>query len=163
LEAAERRGLIRIRRNRWGRVSPRALFHRVLDLLALRLSRTEQRRYRASAYGCVAATVHATRLPLGLALTCAPVLGYVLSRQPAARFRGVVLAALVPLAVVVLVQATIWLHEVGHLIALGRDTRGTAYFLARPLQAELVYDARSTANRARVAVAGPAVAVVACL
>jgi hypothetical protein len=163
LDSAERRGLVRIRRSLRVRLTASALLHRFLALLALRLNRSEQRRYPAGAIGCAAATIRSTRMPLWLGLACVPILSYALAVQPNVPVTGAFIAALAPLVAVVLVQLTIWLHEMGHLLALSPPARTTAYFQARPLQVTLSYSRRLVTNHWRVALAGPSAGVVACL
>lgn len=163
LESAERLGLIRVRRDLWARVSPAALLHRALHLLSLQATRTERRRYPATAYGCAAATLRATRLPLALALVTAPLMAYVIVVQPTLGPATAAVAAAVPLAVVVFVQTTIWLHELGHLLALPGEARRHAYFTARPLTVTMSFDATSAVNRRLLAIAGPFAGVVACV
>lgn len=163
LESAERLGLIRVRRDLWARVSPAALLHRTLHLLSLQVTRTERRRYPATAYGCAAATIRATRLPLALALVTAPLMVYVIVVQPTLGPATAVMAAAVPPAVVVFVQLTIWLHELGHLLVLPDEARRHAYFTARPLAVTMSFDATSSVNRRLLAITGPLAGTVACV
>src|SRR5262249_34508849 len=68
LETADTRGLLRIRRSIRVRVTPIALYQRLVDLLALRVRGGEQRRYRPTIGSAATATLRATRLPLYLAV-----------------------------------------------------------------------------------------------
>ncbi|HLV57751.1 MAG TPA: PqqD family protein [Natronosporangium sp.] len=163
LDAMERRGLIRVRRHLWTRMSPPALLHRALQLLSLQVTRTERRRYPVTPGGCAAATVRATRLPMWLGLLCAPPMAYVIAVQPTIGVPTAVLAAAVPLAAVAFVQATVWLHELGHLLALPAEVRRRAYFTARTMLVTLSFDPAPPVNARWVAAAGPLWAVLGCV
>jgi hypothetical protein len=163
LEAADAHGLLRIRRGIRVRVTPMALFGRLVELLVLRVRNGEQRRYPATARCCAAATLRATRLPLYLGLGIVPFLAYLLAVQPGVPASRVVIGAAAPVVVVLAVQASIWLHELGHLVALTGPDRDTAYFQSMSLQVLLVHDTALPVRRRVVALAGPGLAVLACL
>lgn len=162
LDQMERRGHLWVRRDMWARFSPRALLYRLLHLFSLKVTRTERRRYPATAVGCVAATLRATRLPVLLGVATAPPLAYVTAIQPAITLPTALLAASVPLLAVVFVQATVWLHELGHLYALPEEARPRAYFTARSLLVTLSFDPASATNTRVLAMSGPLWAVAGC-
>lgn len=162
LDAMERRGLVRVRRHLWTRVSPPALLHRALQLLSLQVTRTERRRYPATARGCAAATVRATRLPMWLGLLCAPPMAYAIAVQPAIGVPTAMLAAAVPPVAVAFVQLTVWLHELGHVLALPAEVRRRAYVTARTMLVTVSFDPAAPVNHRWVAAAGPLWAVLGC-
>lgn len=120
--AAERRGLVRVRRRWRARLRPGAILVAFTDLVRLEPRRLERRSYRATPRGLTSATIWACRLPIALALWFAPFMfvGIIMQdRSPVVAL----LAALAPLAGVLVIALTIAAHEAGHVWAMTADSR----------------------------------------
>jgi hypothetical protein len=159
---AERFGLIRVRRDLRSRLSPSALGSQLQELLALRATRRERRRYPTTVRGVVGATLRSARLTLWACVLTVPLLALALSRQPGAQLAAVIGAALAPLATVLFVSASIAVHELGHVLLLPGAVRATAYVHTMGMQVGVVRPSRPGTGTALAAFAGPVAAATVC-
>ncbi len=120
--AAERRGLVRVRRNWRSRAHPATLLILLTDLVRLQPRRLERRSYPPTPRGLTVATLWACRLPVALALWFGPFMFVGILTQDRSPVVAL-LAALAPLAGVLVIAMTIAAHEAGHLWAMAAGIR----------------------------------------